>query len=156
MFTLIELEVGFVIQPQIRPYCGPLFFARSLRFAAGNITANGSFGLVDTGKRKLIVTCHHVWEDFEIARRRDPETMICACLDKGPPVVLKPELLIDTDRDLDIATFDAESVVEACSGRKFYPINSKPKPLVRAGDRLAFIGLQRQAPDSGLVPGKES
>jgi hypothetical protein len=64
MFTLIE-ELTFLIEPQISPICGPLFFTRSLESAVDNVTANGSFGLVDTGQKKLLVTCHHVLEEFE-------------------------------------------------------------------------------------------
>lgn len=140
MFTRIELEVGFIVEPQIRHYCGPLFFARSLNSAPGNVIASGSFGLVDTGKKKLLVTCHHVWEEFGAAHRRDSETMLCVCLDKGPPVVLQPDLLIDSDGELDIATFDAEPLLPACSGRTFYPLSHESAPHVRSGDRIAFVG----------------
>ena len=84
---------------------------------------------MDTGKKKLLVTCHHVWEEFEVARRKDPETTICVCLDKGSPVVLQPNLLIDSADEIDIATFDAEPLLEACRGRRFYPYTAIQSPL---------------------------
>ncbi len=71
--TLLE----FVVEPEVRQYCGPVFFTRSLKVAGGNIVANGSFGLVDTGKKKLLVTCFHVWEEFQKAQRADSDLKMC-------------------------------------------------------------------------------
>ena len=50
--TIVE-EMQFLVIPKIRPSSGPLFFTRSLEKAVGNVTANGSFGLVDTGEKSF-------------------------------------------------------------------------------------------------------
>lgn len=138
MSSLIE-EIETVIEPQVRPFCGPLFFARSLESVLGSVIANGSFGLVDTGKKKLLVTCHHVWDEFQKARDIDSELRILVCLDRNSPVVLSGEPIYQ-DKTLDIATFDMEYLLPACGGRKFYPVHQNPAPQVRKGDLLFFVG----------------
>ena len=56
--------LNFVIFPQIKQFVGPVFFFHSLKSEIGNVIFNGSYGLVDTGEKKLLVTCRHVVEDF--------------------------------------------------------------------------------------------
>lgn len=84
--TIFDLR--FIIEPEIRGYRGPLFFTRSLKIAAGeNVITNGGFGLVDTGQKKLLVTCHHVWKTFQELHDSDPNVRMCICLDAQSPVV---------------------------------------------------------------------
>ena len=73
MIRLTRRELEFVVEPQVRQYCGVIYFTRSLERAQGNVTANASFGLVDTGSKKLLVTCHHVWAEFQKARIESPD-----------------------------------------------------------------------------------
>lgn len=131
--------VLFLLVPEVRPYCGPLYFSRSLDSAAENILANGSFGLVNTGQKKLLVTCYHVWDEFQKLQRKDSDLKMHVCLDRGSPVVLQEEP-IDTDKRLDIATFDMEPLLAACCGRKFYPLEQNPPRRVVKGDRIFLIG----------------
>jgi hypothetical protein len=60
------------ISPRIKPSCGALFFAQSLVKASGNILASGTFGLVDTGDKKILVTCRHVLTDFLKEQKKIP------------------------------------------------------------------------------------
>lgn len=137
----IREQLLWVTEPEVRQYCGPMFFTTSLQKAIGNVSANGSFGLVDTGERKLLVTCHHVWDTFQTEREQKPESKICLCLDQGPPIVFQPKAPIDADRRLDLATFDMEPYLAACSGRKFFSIRNRPPSKVKAGDKIYFIGF---------------
>jgi hypothetical protein len=158
MFTLIE-ELTFLIEPQISPVCGPLFFTRSLESAVDNITANGSFGLVDTGQKKLLVTCNHVLEEFENRLQNDPELKICVCLDKNPPVLLDLVVPIDRDKRLDLVTIDIERLLPACGARKFYALSQNPAPCVKRGDQLFFVGypgMWRSTTDEGVFFGRRS
>jgi hypothetical protein len=131
----------FVVEPEVRQFCGPVFFTRSLKVAADNVIANGSFSLVDTGKKKLLVTCYHVWDEFRNAKLNDPELKMCLCLDARNPVVFTPNASIDESEQLDIATFDMEPLLSACGERKFYPLHQAPARQVKAGDKLFFIGF---------------
>ncbi len=143
-----------MIEPQISPFCGPLFFTRSLESAVGDsVIANGSYGLVDTGLKKLLITCHHVWEKFQDEHSKDSKVRLCVCLDRKQPVVFDQQVPIDHDESLDIATFDITPVLAACGGRKFYPLNQNPPPRVAKRNRLVlkgYPGIARSATDEGL------
>jgi hypothetical protein len=141
MPKLTRIELEYRIEPEMRQLCGSIFFTKSLQTPIGNITANGSFGLVDTGSKKLLVTCYHVWDGFQKARLENPDLMMCLFLDKGKPVLFAPAKPIGEDQKLDLVTFDMESLLDACSNRKFYLLNQNPAPRVKKGDVLAFIGF---------------
>jgi hypothetical protein len=53
---------------------GESWYSRSLRPAQYQKPRmnddNGSYGLVDTGSMKLLVTCRHVWEGFQSYRKK--------------------------------------------------------------------------------------
>src|SRR5438132_5763099 len=103
--TKKEMELYSV--PAARKHCGPIFFARSLLKATKEtIIANGTFGLVNTGSKKILVTCHHVWEEFEEQHFHDKEIRMCLGLDRGNPVYFDHNRLIDHDKQADLATFD--------------------------------------------------
>lgn len=133
-------ELRFIVEPEIRYYCGPLFFARSLETAKDNIDANGTFALVDTGKKKLLVTCYHVLEEFQKLRREIPELQLCVCLDLPAPIVFDIKHLIDFNERADLVTFDISSLLSACRYRRFYRLDYNPAPVLKKGDQLAFIG----------------
>ena len=135
--TRTELE--FVIEPEVRQFCGPLFFTQSRQTAFRSVTDNGSFGLVDTGQKKLLVTCLHVWEAYQQKRLQNPDLKLCLCLDKGNPVLFAPDKPIGENQKLDIATFDMEPLLAACGGRKFYSLKQNPAPKVEKGDLLFLI-----------------
>ena len=155
MFTALD-ELKSVIEPQVRLYCGPLFFARSLESPVGNVTANGSFGLVDTGKKKLLVTCQHVWKTFQQTRSEDASLRMLVCLDRNPPVVLAAQP-IDQDETLDLATFDMEPLLGACGGREFFRLNQISRDPLEKGDKLFFLGYQgcfRSVSEEGVQFGR--
>jgi hypothetical protein len=141
-YTALD-EIKFVIEPQVRPCCRPLFFSNS-RETAKSISANGTFGLIDTGERKLLVTCHHVWTEFQKRRALDSNLTWFLCLDRANPVVFNPGDPIDQDERLDIATFDMGDMLPACRGLKFYPLNRNPAPVVKKKDLLVFVGYPGQ------------
>jgi hypothetical protein len=76
VIAFTKFELAFLIEPMVRQFCGPIFFTHSLEQAEGNITANGSFGLVDTGTKKLLVTCYHVWDEFREAHLKNSDLMM--------------------------------------------------------------------------------
>jgi hypothetical protein len=135
-------DLEFLVDPKIRPCCGPIFFARSLANDQGeNVMANGSFGLVDTGKRKLLVTCQHVWAAFDTARLQHPGMRLCVCLSSNSIVTLHPIEPIDQDERLDLASFDMAPFLDQCEESTFVPFDSDHVPPVCKGDPLAFVGF---------------
>lgn len=129
-------------EPVARQHCGPIFFTRSLiRASKEDIITNGSFGLVDTGVKKLLVTCNHVWQGFDDERFKDSNVKMCVCLDSKNPVYLDEKHLIDRDERSDLATFDMTELLPACGGLKFFNIRSKPPPKVNRDDTIYLIGF---------------
>ena len=142
MFSTVD-GIKFWIEPQINPYRGPLFITRSLESPVGdNIITNGGFGLVDMGKKKLLVTCQHVWKQFQDEHNRGSNVRMCVCLDQHGPVVFDQNEPIDQNSKLDIAAFDVSPVLAACGGRQFYRLDQNPAPGVTKGDELVLLGNQ--------------
>jgi len=154
MFTL-EQKLMDVIGPEIKPFRGTIIITRSMELVSGgdSIIANGGFGLVDTGERKLLVTCHHVWKKFQEERGKNSKVRMAVCLHERSPIVFDKRDPVDQDATLDIATFDISPVLGACGEHKFYPLNQNPAPRVAKGDRLVLLGDQgkfRSLTDAGL------
>ena len=143
MDKLSTFEWKFLMEPEIRPYCGPLMFITSLNSAVGTIKANGSFGLVDTGKKQLLVTCYHVWDEFQKLREKNSDLRLAVCLyDVSNPVIFTPDGPIGEDQSLDIATFDMKPLLAACGRQKFYSLNQNHaamRGLARMGAKTATI-----------------
>lgn len=136
-------NVSDLILPKIKPSCGPVFFARSLEVAAGNIAANGSFGLVDTGKKKFLVTCYHVLEEFRKLQCETPGLMFCVALG-GFPETLTVDNVIDEDKNLDIATFDIEFLMPLAQGRQYFPLNCGHVHKVEKDVILLVVGYPKR------------
>ncbi len=107
-----------------------------------NILNNGSFGLVDTGEKKLLVTCHHVWHEFQAARREKPEMRLCIALSTQELFAIDPIEPIDEDERLDIATFDAPLFPRNPGQSMFSRLDCGNVSRLRKGDRLVLIGFR--------------
>lgn len=154
----VKRHFRFVIEPQIRPMCGPIFFTGSRVDPAG-VVNSGSFGLVDTGKKKLLVTCWHVWEGFKSGILKDPKLEMCLGVDNERLPVFSPEKPIDMDKDLDIAVFDMEPFLSVCGHSRFYPLTESPPEKIKGGDPLVIIGFPghyRQPKDGVLHFGRNT
>ena len=137
-----RFELDYVIDPQARKFCGPLFFTSSLKTPVDTIPHNGSFGLIDTGERKLLVTCYHVWETFKELRLQNPNLKFGVCLDMGNPVAMEVDsLLVDEDKRADLVTFAMEELLPVCGRLEFFNLRQSPPPKINAGEMLFFIGF---------------
>jgi len=132
-------DLNFLVFPKIKPSCGPLFITRSLETASGNIAGNGSFGLVNTGAKKLLITCCHILKEFRELSKKKPDLMLCVAL-TNVPEILDLKNLIDENEKLDLATFDMEPMLSTCGGREFFQLNCEYVHHVKKGDRLAVVG----------------
>ncbi len=151
--TISRDDLIFIIDPQVRRFCGPLFFTTSLHTPSGNVPHNGSFGLVDTGEKKLLVTCHHVWSEFKELRSRNPELKFGFCFEMAKPVTIDMDsLLVDEDKRCDLVTFDMQPLLPICGGLKFYNLNQNRPPKINVEDVLYLIGF----PGKGRLDGEDS
>jgi len=152
-----------ILLPQIKPSCGPLFLTTSLERAKGNVADSASFGLIYTGKKTLLVTCYHVWNDFVARREKNPDFKLCTCLDQKTPIELctlfdgtklRP---IDQNKELDIATFDFTPFLSACTDQHFFRIGTGEENQLKEQDPVAIIGYpgkHRSEWDDGIKYGR--
>ena len=125
-------------------YCGPIFFRSSREAVPTNVFRNGTFGLVNTGRKKLLVTCAHVWTEFLAAKAEFPEAQLAVLLGQQIPIPISCEP-IDVNTTLDLATFDMEPLLLSCGSRKFFPLFQRGVPVVKPKDILAVIGYLGEA-----------
>ena len=157
MATVSKDDLIFLVEPAVRKFCGPLFFATSLAIPSGNIVNNASFGLVNTGRKKLLVTCYHVWEEYERLHSIQPELSFGWCLDRSNPISMrKPsDFIVDADKRCDLVTFDMKSLLPIClaGGLEFYDLHANRPPQLNVGDVIFFIGFPgkgRQVDESSV------
>src|SRR5579871_5600854 len=105
--------LNMVVEPQVRKFCGPLFFSNSNTTPKGTIKSCASFGLVDTGQKKLLVTCWHVIYGeggFEQIHAEDSTYRFAMGIGGTYPHSLSYEHLVekqvDQERRCDLVTFD--------------------------------------------------
>ena len=130
----------YVIEPQVRRFCGPLFFTTSPENVL-DITNNGSFGLVDTGKKRLLITCYHVWDEFLRKHSKNPDLKMLIWLGNPEATLFAPASALSEHPEFDLATFDMEPYLASCNERKFYPLHQNPPHKVKCGDAMFFIGF---------------
>ena len=59
MNTPPEFDQTFLVEGDILGLCGPLFFSTTSDLLPMNVVNNATFGLIDTGKRWILVTRAH-------------------------------------------------------------------------------------------------
>jgi hypothetical protein len=158
-------QVKTHVLPFLKSACGPLYFATSLEKGKGHVIDNGSFGLVGTSKKDLLVTCYHVWNGFLKKREQDPGLKLCACFDDRYPVPIctlpdgTDNEPIDKDEKLDIAVFDLEPFKAYCGEHKMCAIlNSGPQIQIKEKDTVGIVGQPgrfRVEVEQGISFGRE-
>ncbi|HEV2434634.1 MAG TPA: hypothetical protein VG077_01420 [Verrucomicrobiae bacterium] len=64
----LEVKIRKLTDELLR-YCGPIFIVPSLE--SNEILDAGTYSLIDTGEKRLLVTCQHVWEKYEEEHDKD-------------------------------------------------------------------------------------
>lgn len=145
-----KIFLDMVVEPQVRKFCGPLFFSASETTPKGTIKGSASFGLVDTGQKKLLVTCWHVIYGEGGFRQIHAEDSTCGFvlgIGGTHPHSLSYEFLmqkrVDDEKRCDLVTFDVGDALDliAASNLEFYNLKANPPPKVQNGDLLFMIGF---------------
>ncbi|HVM51137.1 MAG TPA: hypothetical protein VMU04_24120 [Candidatus Acidoferrum sp.] len=138
------------LSKEMLSFCGPIFIAPGLKTYPGQMVANGTYSLIDTGQRRILVTCQHVWQAYLDYRVGNPEAVLAVNLGEGNANIAFafPERhIIDVDPDLDLAVFDFEpghlrvnrSVV--VHQKDWFPIRHWPIPTMPDGEYVALMGF---------------
>jgi hypothetical protein len=153
-----EFFLSMIVEPQVRRFCGPLFFTSSDTIPKESISGSGSFGLVSIGERKLLVTCWHVLEGFKEKQGESPALRFGIGFGGKHPVSVNLEDLlrmkVDEDRRCDLATFDVSDALDLVAAQEleFFDLNANPPPKVHVGDVLYLIGF----PGKGRIENETS
>jgi hypothetical protein len=123
------------IEERIFKHCGPLFFFTSLTPPV-EILRNGTYGLVDTGEKKVVVTCHHVWDYLQEARQNHPNAAIAMNLAPGKSFAISEAEIIDADCDLDIIVIEPKLRDEDYFPKEFFKISNQPTASIQAGEPM--------------------
>jgi hypothetical protein len=154
-------SLQMVVEPQVRRFCGPLFFTSSVVTPKNNIESSGSFGLVRIGDKQLLVTCWHVLYGqggFSEKYSEDSALRFGVGFGGRHPHTLSLEdatgTRVDHERRCDLAAIDVSDALDlvAASNLEFFDLNVNPPPKVRVGDVLYLIGF----PGKGRIEDESS
>lgn len=123
-------------------FCAPIYRLRSPGSTLPpDEEKNGTCALINTGKEKLFVTCHHVWDGWKIFQLKDPEAELWLGLDDGVLLNLTNAETLDSDEGLDLAIIKADVDHLQLRTKAFYQIQEWPIPLPKVGEVVALMGF---------------
>jgi hypothetical protein len=137
----------YVDEAKMISHCAPIFFLPHAEARPCDITANGTTALLDTGQRKVLVTCFHVWDEFQIYSDKIPTACLCTIFSNGFrfPIGIPATALIDSDEGLDLAVIEATPEIWDMGYKEFYRIERWPIPKAMVGSPIAFVGFPGEA-----------
>lgn len=136
-----DVKRKWITQELLR-HCGPIIIGPSLKASPDREISNGTYALVDTGTKNLLITCCHVWHAYLEAHDRNAETRLGLSLAHGSSIISfkHPESqLIAADRDLDLAVFDF-AIPVPCK-KDWFRIADGAAPPPQKGDFIATLGF---------------
>ena len=123
-------------------HCAPVFFVPSPTARPPAIRANGTVALVDTGQRKLVVTCSHVWDEFQKYKQEVPMACLCSVFANGWGYSVRlPEQPLNIDREIDLVVFEAMPGSWKMGCKEFYRVERWPIAKVAVNDKIEFMGF---------------
>jgi hypothetical protein len=136
-------------------HCAPIFFLPSPDARPNAIAANGTVALLDTGQRKVLVTCAHVWAGFQTYKQECSNAALCTIFANGfgSPICIPERALLDSDNDLDLAVIEATPANWDMGPKEFYRVERWPIPKARVGSPIAFLGFPGEARSSSELVG---
>jgi hypothetical protein len=131
-------------------FCGPIFITPGPMTFPDQMIDNGTYSLINTGQRRLLVTCHHVWQAYLDYRKINRDAVLAINLGDGDASVafnFPERQLIDVDADLDLAVFDFEpsqiqvNKTQINHQKDWFPIRNWPIPKASDGEHMALMGF---------------
>lgn len=139
----------------VMPYVAPLFLLPNARARPQDIVNNGSAALVDTGEKKLLITCHHVWNEFSLYRQDHPDAVIAMGMGNTSPGIMVTSFpLVDSEPAIDIAVveFSIPSLLNG-SEKRFVTSDCWPPARPQMQDIIVAVGwpgINRRLTDDRL------
>lgn len=146
---LDRFHLTMVFGPQVRKHCAPLFFVTDNNKPLGAIPSSGTLGLIDTGKKKLLVTCWHVIfgaHGLKDVYAQFPHVRVAFGIGgHQPPSLPYKEFMawkVDEERRCDLVTFDISEMSNflSLSKHEFYNLRANRPPQLGDLDILYMAG----------------
>ena len=132
------------IYNEISPFCAPLLFLPTRDAQATHVLNNATMSLIDTGQKRIFVTCYHVWSSYK--KKKDENKNLILALgtgDNSPTILLDDLRILDGNEkclDLAILTFKNEDLYPT-GKKKFYRPENWPLSPPDEGELVAFYGF---------------
>lgn len=135
------------ITNDLEQYSAPLCFFSKRAFEPQDLVHTATVAFVDTGKDKFLITCHHVWDEFNKMRKESSEMVMAAPI--GPKrrlIVLDQLEYIDGNRKfLDIAVLRMpEPAILGLGFNRYYAAERWPNESARQNELVAMMGYPAQ------------
>ena len=75
------------LSKEMMSFCGPIFITPGLKTYPREMIDNGTYSLIDTGQRRILVTCQHVWQAYLDYRIKNPEAVLAINLGDGDATI---------------------------------------------------------------------
>jgi hypothetical protein len=142
-------EFVHALSTEMPAFCGPIFITPGLKTLPDAMIDNGTYSLIDTGKRRILVTCYHVWRAFLESKAKNPDTVLGIDLGEGHGIEFAaPERqIIDGDDELDLVVFEFEPRHLSVNGipishrKEWFPVQCWPIPKASEGGYVALMGF---------------
>lgn len=142
-------------------FCGPIFITPGFKTYPEQMIDNGTYSLIDTGKKRLLVTCHHVWQAYLDCRKENSDAALAINLIDGDASIafaFPERQLIAEDSELDLAVFDFEpnqirvNKTQVNHQKDWFPIRQWPIPKPSDSEYVALMGFPgKQIKKDGML-----
>ena len=126
-------------------YCGPIFVAPALNSYPEQMIGSGTYALIDTGKRRLLVTCCHILDEYEKHHDANSGAILAISLGDGNSCVAftnPKKHLVSIDRDLDLVVLEFEpEEIKVSHKKSWFEISDWPIPTIEKGDHIVTLGF---------------
>ncbi len=126
-------------------YCGPIFVAPTLHSYPADLVG-GTYALIDTGQKRLLVTCCHVWDEYEKQHDANEGAILAVNLGQGDCIAFKNplahRLAIDRDLDLVVLEFGPEGIAVP-HNKSWFKISGWPIPRSEKGQCIVTLGFPK-------------
>jgi len=142
--TAIEIWIEQLDNELFR-FCGPVFVAPALKSYPKQMIGNGTYALIDTGEKRLLVTCCHVWDEYEKHHDDNSETVLAVSLGDGDSNIAfkNPKShLVSIDRDLDLVVLEFEPKgIPVSHNKSWFRVSNWPIPRIEKGSHIVTLGF---------------
>ena len=147
-------EIMALFTKSFQKYTSMLFFAKDQR-DPNSVFDNGTVFFLNTGTKKILVTCGHVIQGFLDKKSEVPDIYLGLTGASGfPPIDISDFTLIDLDtKQYDLATFEIPDKLVADLKKEFFMVTNWPPIKPNVGDSiflLGFPGIHRHTSSRGL------